>query len=214
MRNPYEVLEIKEGASMEEITRAYREIVKRYHPDQYGNNPLKDLAEEKLREANEAYETLKQRGSSSSSNRSNNNYSNNTSQSAGYSNDSYNFYNEVRMSIQRGQYEFALQRLNSWNNRDAEWNYLMGVCHMNRGWYDSGINYVTQAINMNPNNLEYRNTYSKMTNRNHNYRQSYSHRHHGHGGFCGNDDCCDTFCKIWALDTCCECMGGDCIDCL
>lgn len=211
MRNPYEVLEIKEGASMETITKAYKEMVKRYHPDQYGNNPLQDLAEEKLREINEAYDTLKHRASSSNNAYSNNNYSNNNT---AYSNDGNNFYNEVRMSVQRGQYEFALQKLNGWNNRDAEWHYLMGICHMNKGWYDSGLNYVTQAINMSPNNLEYRNTYSKMTNRNHQYRQSYSNRHRGSNGFCGNDDCCDTCCKLWALDTCCECMGGDCISCI
>jgi len=47
MRNPYEVLEIKEGSSEEEIKRAYKLLVKKYHPDQYFNNPLSDLAEEK-----------------------------------------------------------------------------------------------------------------------------------------------------------------------
>ncbi|NLY98883.1 MAG: DnaJ domain-containing protein, partial [Clostridiaceae bacterium] len=35
MKNPYEVLGIKETASDAEIKRAYRELVKKYHPDQY-----------------------------------------------------------------------------------------------------------------------------------------------------------------------------------
>ena len=58
MINPYEVLGVKENASEEEIKAAYRELVKKYHPDKYQNNPLADLAEEKLREVNEAYEML------------------------------------------------------------------------------------------------------------------------------------------------------------
>ena len=50
MNNPYEVLGIKPGASEEEIRAAYRELVKKYHPDKYIDNPLADLAEEKMQE--------------------------------------------------------------------------------------------------------------------------------------------------------------------
>ena len=52
--NPYEVLGVKPGASQDEIKSAYRKLVKQYHPDQYVDNPLKDLAEEKLAEVKEA----------------------------------------------------------------------------------------------------------------------------------------------------------------
>lgn len=62
VKNPYEVLGISEGASEEEIKKAYREQVKKYHPDQYQDNPLSKLAEEKLREVNEAYEYLTGKG--------------------------------------------------------------------------------------------------------------------------------------------------------
>ncbi|HOJ12845.1 MAG TPA: DnaJ domain-containing protein, partial [Clostridiales bacterium] len=64
--NPYEVLGVKEGANDEEIKRAYRELVKKYHPDQYRDNPLAKLAEEKLREVNEAYEYLMKQSSTRS----------------------------------------------------------------------------------------------------------------------------------------------------
>ena len=57
--NPYEVLGVKPGASQEEIKSAYRKLVKQYHPDQYGDNPLKNLAEEKLAEINKAYDMIK-----------------------------------------------------------------------------------------------------------------------------------------------------------
>ena len=46
------------------IKAAYRELAKKYHPDNYQNNPLADLAQEKMREINEAYdEIVKERSS-------------------------------------------------------------------------------------------------------------------------------------------------------
>ena len=56
--NPYKVLGVKDGASYDEIKRAYREMVKKYHPDKYQNNPLADLADVKMREINEAYDAI------------------------------------------------------------------------------------------------------------------------------------------------------------
>ena len=57
--NPYEVLEIAPNATDEEVKLAYKNMVKKYHPDKYVNNPLADLAEEKLKNINEAYEKFK-----------------------------------------------------------------------------------------------------------------------------------------------------------
>ena len=59
MNDPYAVLGVSPSASDEEIKRAYRELVKKYHPDNYANNPLADLAEAKMKEVNEAYDLLK-----------------------------------------------------------------------------------------------------------------------------------------------------------
>ena len=58
MKDPYEVLGVPHGASEDEIKKAYRELARKYHPDNYANNPLADLAQEKMKEINEAYATL------------------------------------------------------------------------------------------------------------------------------------------------------------
>lgn len=51
----YQALGVAEGASAEDIKKAYREIAKKYHPDK---NPGNKAAEERFKEASEAYDTL------------------------------------------------------------------------------------------------------------------------------------------------------------
>lgn len=54
-KNPYEVLGVNEGASMDEIKRAYRRKAKEYHPDLHPDDPK---ANEKMQQINEAYDML------------------------------------------------------------------------------------------------------------------------------------------------------------
>ena len=211
MRNPYEVLGIKETATPDEIKKAYRELVKQYHPDKYENNPLKDLAEEKLRDINEAYDTLTKKGNASSngygSSSSSNGY--NTSHNTSYNTSSnYGNLQQVRMDINRGNIGGAEATLNSITNRNAEWNFLMGIIHYRKGWHDSAFNYINTACTMEPNNFEYRQTLNQLTRTQNSYRNTYYGRRNS------SDDMCNTCLNLWMLDTCCECMGGDCISCM
>jgi hypothetical protein len=55
----YEILELKSGASLEDLKRAYRDLVRVWHPDRFSHDPrLQQKAQEKLKEINEAYEKL------------------------------------------------------------------------------------------------------------------------------------------------------------
>lgn len=211
--NPYEVLGVNPGASQDEIKSAYRKLIKKYHPDQYGDNPLKELAQEKLIEINKAYEMLSKNGGSnyssnnssysSSSNYSNNNYSNNN-----YSNN-FNDFQEIRRMIQSRNFSSAEQRLNSISNRNAEWHFLYGVVMFNKNWYDAAFEHINTAVRMDPNNFEYRQTLNSLNQRSRNFSNPYYRNTR-----MNNNDACDCCINLWCLDSLCECMGGDLISCI
>ncbi len=202
MRNPYEVLEISNNASEEEIKAAYKGLVKKYHPDQYSNNPLSDLAEEKLKEINEAYDTLmKNKGSagySSQSSGRNQQYSNGQGSTD---------YNQIRNMIQRGDINGAEQKLDSITTKNAEWNFLKGIIFQRKGWYDQAQQHLQLAVSMDPSNQEYRSSLNNMGYRNNSYRDV------GSGSGYGNNSLCDTCSCMLCSDCCCESLGGDLISC-
>lgn len=207
--NPYEILEIKPGASQDEIKRAYRRLIKKYHPDQYGDNPLKELAQEKLIEINKAYEILtKDGGSGSYSNNSSSNYNTYNTNSSYSSSNNFNDFQEIRRLIQSRNFAYAEQRLNSINNRNAEWHYLYGVVMYNKNWFDSALDHINTAVRMDPNNFEYRQTLNSLSQRGNNFSNPYYRTTR-----MNNNDACDCCINLWCLDTLCECTGGDLIGC-
>ena len=211
--NPYEVLGVKPGASQDEIKSAYRKLIKKYHPDQYGDNPLKELAQEKMIEINEAYDALTKNGSNSynSSNNSSSttysgSYGNTNTTNSSYGNNAAEFV-QVRQMINSRNFSGAEIILNSINNRNAEWHFLYGAVMLNKGWYDSALDHITSAVNMDPNNFEYRQGLNSLRQRGTSYANPYYRKTNS------NMDACDCCINLWCLDSLCECFGGDIISC-
>ena len=158
MRDPYEVLCVSRTASDAEIKSAYRELVKKYHPDNYADNPLADLASEKMKEINEAYDTVTKARAGQSQTQSSGGYQSayqNSYQSYNaYSGNSSN-YAQVRSYINANQLDAAESLLNTAADRDAEWYYLMGSIAYRRGWLDEARQHYQTACAMMPGNYEY-----------------------------------------------------------
>ncbi|MHB1314401.1 MAG: J domain-containing protein [Christensenellales bacterium] len=194
--SPYQVLGINENASDDEVRRAYRELVKKYHPDQYGSNPLADLAQEKLKEINEAYDTImKQRQGKGGGGY------------AGAGTGSPQFA-AVRAYINQNNLVAARNALAGITTKNAEWYFLDGVIALRMGWYDNARSSFSTAVQMDPNNPEYRTAYNSMNNAN----MRYTSNPYATSG-AGNDALCRTCQALWCADCCCECCGGDLIRC-
>lgn len=161
--NPYEVLGVPENADEETVKKAYKELVKKYHPDKYVNNPLADLAAEKMKEINKAYDMItKGTGQTRSSGGYSNQYGRGT-----YTNATPSF-SMVRQLISMNMTMQALMMLQNLP-KTAEWYYLSGLANIKSGRYTDGISYLETAVRMEPNNAEYNDTLNSVKNRANNY---------------------------------------------
>ena len=194
--NPYEVLGISENASEEEIKKAYKEMVKKYHPDKYQDNPLADLAEEKLQEVNEAYDMLMKKGGSSSYDYG---YGGGSSGGGGRPD-----YMHVRRLIDANNLREAEKILNGTRDRSAEWFFLAGMISYKKGWYDDARGKLQTASEMEPGNIEYSQAYGRIINMGGQFRNQAQGRGYNQQG--GDDLCCQALQCYICADCCCDCI--------
>ena len=200
MNDPYQTLGVSENASDEEIKKAYRDLARKYHPDNYHDNPLADLAQEKMKEINAAYEELNRRrsGGNRTSGGSYGGYQQQYGQYQGRSSSSV--LQQVRIAIQSGDLSRAEALLANYSDHNAEWNFLRGAVCYRRGWMDEAKRYYQTACQMDPGNPEYRQALEFM-------EKGTQSAYRPGGQQFGTDVCtgnpCVPLCCLWAL-----CNGG------
>lgn len=200
MKDPYSVLGVDKNATDEQIKNAYRELARKYHPDNYQDNPLSELAADKMKEINEAYDNIMNSRRGRKNSYGADSWSGNTGTS----------FPEVRTLINQNRLEQAQEVLDGVpvQSRNAEWYFLNGTVLYRRGWFDQAYTSFANACRMDPQNPEYRNALNRaqgQANAGYNPYRSY--------GGAGNCDGCNLCTNLICADCCCECMGGDLIPC-
>lgn len=171
MRNPYEVLGVSENANDEEIKKAYRKLSRIYHPDANVNNPNKKEAEEKFKEVQQAYNAIMNKDTAGDFGRGTsyyrygsaygNRYQGGFTGNTGDNTSSY--YVAAANFIRNGRYREAIRVLSEISLKDGRWYYLSAIAMAGTGNMTTALEYVRTAMEMEPDNVEYRQLYTQLS---------------------------------------------------
>lgn len=206
MVDPYEVLGVSRNATDEEIKKAYRQLSRKYHPDANINNPNKDQAEEKFKEIQRAYDQImkeKEYGGNASGYGGFGGYGSyrNTAGQSSYQDEEAIRRQAAANYVQNGHYQEALNVLSSLNNRNGQWYYLSAAAHMGMGNNINALNFIREAVRLEPDNMQYRMLLEQMEGGGSWYRQ----QQNPFGGmqYAGDDFCMKLCLANLACNLCC-----------
>ena len=225
MRDPYQVLGVSRDASDEEIKKAYRALSRKYHPDANINNPNKAEAEEKFKQVQQAYKQIMEEKENGTSSYSSQGSYGGSYGSGGYGGSygnggyggNYGGYNygsstedaELRAAanyLNNMRYQEAMRVLNNISRHNAQWYYLHAIANAGLGNNISAVQDAQTAVNMEPDNMQYRQLLSQLQGGG----QWYTDMGQGYGYERAGGDmgkwCCECL-AINAMCNCC-CYGG------
>ncbi len=196
----YELLQVNEDCTDEEIEASYKALKEKYNQEKWQDGEAGMNAAKMLGKLDAAYaEIMADRKEKKQ----------NTSGASAF--------DEVSELIKKGDISGAQARLDSFNERNAEWHYLQSVVFYKKNWMNESKKQLEIAIQMDATNTKYRDAYDKLKARadyqqqtggapNTNPNVNTGDEQMG-GNWCAN---CAIFCYTWM---CVSCLFNLCCNC-
>ena len=220
----YKILGLREGAGEDEVKAAYRALAQKYNPENYEAGPLRQDAEAKMDELNQAFDQLMSqlRGGpgvqqAQPAQAEDQPVYEEQNQGPAYQQqaggDGAAFSQHVRNLITQGRFEDALSALQARppELRDAEWHFLMGSAYYYKGWLSQALEYFQRACQMAPSNREYAAALHNMQNSANGQMPGNPYGNYGNAqANAVGCNCCDMCTAMLCMDMCCGCGGNGC----
>lgn len=168
MNDPYKILGVSPTATDDEVKAAYRALARKYHPDKYRDSDLAEMAEEKMKEINSAYDEVQKLRSGRATGQGSGGYGDHPGGGFyGQATGGGNLYATARQLINLRRLAEAAQLLSTVPSADrgAEWHFLMGCVAVGRGFYVDAQQSFDTACGMDPGNPEYQDARERLRNR-------------------------------------------------
>ncbi len=205
MKEYYELLGVSENATDEEIKESYEALKARYSEERWLDGEAGNEAAKMLTKIDVAYREITEARKEQSKNT-----------------EGKNVFEEISDLIKENKISEAQARLDDCNERSAEWHYLQAVVFYKKNWTSESKKQLEIAMQMDPDNVKYRNAYGKMNAKNDYQRQSAQQNQNpysnpqgmpmddnqmGGGNACSNCiSCCYTYlCVDCLFSLCCGC---------
>ena len=149
MKEYYELLGVSETATDEEIKARYETLREKYREERWLDGEAGNEAARMLTKIYAAYREI---------------VASRKEQSTNTEGDST--LEEIARLLKEGDLTNAQTKLDECNERSAEWHYLQAVVFYKKNWTNDSKKQLEIAMQMDPENVKYRNAYGKMNAKN------------------------------------------------
>lgn len=205
MNEYYEILGLNEDATDEELAQRYHELKAKYSEERWQDGEAGNEAARMLTKLETAYKELqaarKERANPA---------------------DGAAAYEEIASLLKADKLSEAQNRLDDCNERTAEWHYLQAVVFYKKNWTNDSKKQLEIAMQMDPENVKYRNAYGKMNAKNEYEKQAASQTQNPYsrngeapiddGGQMGGNACSDCISCCYTY-LCVDCLFSLCCGC-
>ena len=144
----YELLQVSENATDEEIRASYERLKAKYNEEKWQDGEAGNNAARMLGRLDAAYHEIMEERRERARNTS-----------------GASSFDEVSAAIRSGDLSRAQKLLDDFNERSAEWHYLQSIVFYKKNWMNESKKQLEIAIQMDGSNSKYRTAYEKLKTR-------------------------------------------------